>query len=39
MNAEINQVLTCLKTTGRHIGLLLNFCSTILTRGLRRLSR
>ena len=31
------QVLTYLKFTGRHIGLLLNFRSTVLTRGLRRL--
>jgi GxxExxY protein len=32
------QVLTYLKFTGCHIGLLLNFRSTILTRGLRRLA-
>jgi GxxExxY protein len=31
------QVLTYLKFTGCHIGLLLNFRATILTRGLRRL--
>jgi GxxExxY protein len=32
------QVLTYLKFTGCHIGLLLNFRSTVLTRGLRRLA-
>ncbi len=32
------QVLTYLKFSGCHIGLLLNFRSTILTRGLRRLA-
>lgn len=32
------QVLTYLKFTGCHVGLLLNFRSTILTRGLRRLA-
>lgn len=32
------QVLTYLKFTGCHIGLLMNFRSTILTRGLRRLA-
>jgi GxxExxY protein len=32
------QVLTYLKFTGCHIGLLVNFRSTILTRGLRRLA-
>lgn len=32
------QVLTYLKFTGCHIGLLLNFRSTMLTRGLRRLA-
>ena len=32
------QVLTDLKFTGCHIGLLLNFRSTVLTRGLRRLA-
>jgi GxxExxY protein len=32
------QVLTHLKFTGCHIGLLLNFRSTVLTRGLRRLA-
>lgn len=32
------QVLTYLKFTGCHIGLLLNFRSTILTRGLKRLA-
>jgi GxxExxY protein len=32
------QVLTYLKFTGCHLGLLLNFRSTILTRGLRRLA-
>jgi len=32
------QVLTYLKFTGCHIGLLMNFRSTILTKGLRRLA-
>jgi GxxExxY protein len=32
------QVLTYLKFTGCHIGLLLNYRSTILTRGLKRLA-
>jgi GxxExxY protein len=32
------QVLTYLKFTGCHIGLLLNFRATVLTRGLRRLA-
>jgi GxxExxY protein len=32
------QVLTYLKFTGCHVGLLLNFRSTILTRGLKRLA-
>lgn len=32
------QVLTYLKFTGCHVGLLLNFRSTVLTRGLRRLA-
>lgn len=32
------QVLTYLKFTGCHIGLLMNFRSTVLTRGLRRLA-
>lgn len=32
------QVLTYLKFTGCHVGLLMNFRSTILTRGLRRLA-
>lgn len=32
------QVLTYLKFTGCHIGLLLNFRSAVLTRGLRRLA-
>jgi GxxExxY protein len=32
------QVLTYLRFTGCHIGLLLNFRSTVLTRGLRRLA-
>ena len=32
------QVLTCLKFTGCRIGLLMNFRSTILTKGLRRLA-
>ena len=32
------QVLTYLRFTRCHIGLLLNFCSTILTRGLKRLA-
>ena len=32
------QVLTYLKFTGCHIGLLLNFRSTMLTKGLRRLA-
>ena len=32
------RVLTYLKFTGCHIGLLLNFRSTVLTRGLRRLA-
>lgn len=32
------QVLTYLKFTGCHIGLLLNFRATMLTRGLRRLA-
>ena len=32
------QLLTYLKFTGCHIGLLLNFRSTVLTRGLRRLA-
>ncbi|MGH8017270.1 MAG: GxxExxY protein [Opitutaceae bacterium] len=32
------QVLTCLKFARCHIGLLLNFRSTIMTRGLRRLA-
>jgi len=33
------QVLTYLKFTGTHIGLLFNFNSTVLTKGLRRLIR
>lgn len=32
------QVLTYLKFTGCHVGLLMNFRSTVLTRGLRRLA-
>lgn len=32
------EVLTYLKLTGCHVGLLLNFRSTVLTRGLRRLA-
>ncbi len=32
------QILTYLKFTGCHVGLLLNFRSTVLTRGLRRLA-
>jgi len=32
------QVLTYLRFTGCHVGLLLNFRSTVLTRGLRRLA-
>ena len=32
------QVLTYLKFTGCHIGLLMNFRSTMLTKGLRRLA-
>ena len=33
-----SQVLTYLKFTGCHVGLLMNFRSTILTKGLRRLA-
>lgn len=33
-----SQVLTYLKFSGCHVGLLMNFRSTILTRGLRRLA-
>ena len=38
LDAHSAQVLTYLKFTGCHIGLLLNFRSTVLTRGLRRLA-
>jgi GxxExxY protein len=38
LDVHDGQVLTYLKFTGCHIGLLLNFRSTVLTRGLRRLA-
>ena len=38
LDAHDAQVLTYLKFTGCHVGLLMNFRSTILARGLRRLA-